>query len=92
MATIEMNMLSVLTCGSVSVRVFCPDMDKMYLEDCEHTVKYPVLWLLHDDGGAALDWLQTPAERMAKKYGIFLIAPDQHHAIGTNMKYGPKFE
>lgn len=92
MATIEMNMLSVITCGSISVRVFCPGMDKLALDDKEHSVKYPVLWLLHTDGGAALDWLQTPAERIAEKYGIFLIAPDQHHAIGTDMEFGPRYE
>lgn len=92
MASIEMNMLSVITCGSISVRVFCPGMDKLALEDRTHTTKYPVLWLLHTDGGAALDWLETPAERIAEKYGIFLIAPDQHHALGTDMKFGPRLE
>lgn len=92
MATIEMNLLSVITCGSISIRVFCPGMDKLALDDREHKVKYPVLWLLHTDGGAALDWLETPAERLAEKYGIFIIAPDQHHALCTNMKYGPRYE
>ena len=92
MATIEMNMLSVITCGSISVRVFCPGMDKLALEDRSHATRYPVLWLLHDDGGAALDFLDTPAERIAKQYGIFLIAPDQHHAMGTDMKFGPRYE
>lgn len=92
MATIEMNMLSVITCGSISVRVFCPGMDKLALDDKAHTVKYPVVWLLHTDGGAALDWLETPAERIAEQYGIFLIAPDQHHALGTDMKFGPRYE
>lgn len=92
MATIEMNLLSVITCGSISIRVFCPGMDKLALDDKEHKVKYPVLWLLHTDGGAALDFLETPAERLAEKYGIFIIAPDQHHALCTNMKYGPRYE
>ena len=92
MATIEMNMLSVITCGSISVRVFCPGMDKLYLDDKAHEKKYPVIWLLHTDGGAALDWLSTPAERIAEEYGVFLIAPDQHHALCTNMKYGPRYE
>ena len=92
MAQIEMNMLSVITCGSTSVRVFCPGMDKLYLDDAKHEKKYPVLWLLHDEGGAALDWLQTPAERLAEKYGIFIIAPDQHHTLCTDMKFGPRFE
>lgn len=92
MATIEMNLLSVITCGSISIRVFCPGMDKLALDDREHRVRYPVLWLLHTDGGAALDWLETPAQRLAEEYGIFIIAPDQHHAICTDMKYGPRYE
>ena len=92
MAQIEMNMLSVITCGSISVRVFCPGMDKLALDDREHKTRYPVLWLLHDEGGAALDWLATPAERLAERYGVFLIAPDQHHTLCTDMKYGPRFE
>lgn len=92
MATIEMNMLSVITCGSISVRVFCPGMDKLALSDSEHKKRYPVLWLLHDDGGAALDWLSSPAEQIAEEYGIFLIAPDQHHALCTDMQFGPRYE
>ena len=92
MASIEMNMLSVITCGSISVRVFCPGMDKLALDDREHSTRYSVIWLLHDEGGAALDWLATPAERLAEHYGVFLIAPDQHHALCTDMKYGPRYE
>ena len=92
MAQIEMNALSVILCGSFSVRIFLPEMDKLALDDAAHEKKYPVLWLLHDDGGAALDWLATPAEKLAAKYGIFIIAPDQHHSMCTNMKYGPRYE
>jgi len=92
MAQIELNALSVITCGSFSARIFLPEMDKLWLDDKDHQKKYPVLWLLHDEGGAALDWLATPAERLAAQYGIFIIAPDQHHAMCTNMKYGPRYE
>lgn len=92
MAQIEMNALSVITCGSISVRIFLPEMNLLALDDKEHQKKYPVLWLLHDEGGAALDWLATPAERCAAKYGIFIIAPDQHHCLCTDMKYGPRYE
>ena len=92
MAQIEMNALSVITCGSFSARIFLPEMNKLALDDKGHQKKYPVLWLLHDEGGAALDWLATPAERLAAQYGIFIIAPDQHHAMCTNMAYGPRYE
>lgn len=92
MAQIEINALSVITCGSFSARVFLPEMNLLHLDDSEHRKKYPVLWLLHTDGGAALDWLATPAERCAAQYGIFIIAPDQHHCLCTTMKYGPRYE
>lgn len=92
MANIEINALSVITGGSFSARVFVPEMDKLWLDDSEHIKKYPVLWLLHTDGEAAVDWMRTPAERLAAKYGIVIIAPDQHHTLTTNMEYGPLFE
>ena len=92
MAQIEMNALSVITCGSVTVRIFLPGMDKMALDDAGHTKKYRVLWLLHDEGESSVQWLASPAERIAEKYGIFIACPEQHHALCTNMKYGPRFE
>lgn len=92
MAQIEMNALSVILCGSFSARVFLPEMDLLALDDAAHQKKYPVLWLLHNEGGAALDWLATPAEQCAVKYGVFLIAPDQHHSLCTSMDYGPRYE
>ena len=86
MAQIEMNALSVITCGSISVRIFLPEMNLLALDDTEHTKKYPVLWLLHDEGGAAIDWLATPAEQCAAKYGIFIIAPDHHHEVRSPVR------
>lgn len=92
MANIELNALSVITCGSFTARVFVPEMDKLDLDDREHAKKYPVLWLLHTDGESSIDWMRTPAEHLAAKYGIIIIAPDQHHALTTNMDYGPRYE
>lgn len=92
MAYFEFNALSVIMGGSFAARVFMPEMDKLQLEDKEHEKKYPVLLLLHDSGGAAVDWQQTPAERCAAEHGIFIIAPDVQHALGTDMKYGPQYE
>jgi S-formylglutathione hydrolase FrmB len=92
MAQIEINALSVITCGSFSVRVFLPEMNLLALDDGGHQQKYPVLWLLHTEGGAAVDLLATPAERCAARYGIFIIAPDQHHSLCTSMRYGPRYE
>ena len=92
MALFELNALSVIMGGSFAARVFIPEMDKLQLDDKEHKTEYPILLLLHDSGGAAVDWQQTPAERCAAENGIFIIAPDVQHALGTDMKYGPDFE
>lgn len=92
MAYIEFNALSTILCGSFSAKIFLPEMSGMYLDDEKHQKKYPVLWLLHSEGGTALDWLTTPAEQCAVRHGIVIIAPDVQHSLGTNMVYGPKFE
>jgi S-formylglutathione hydrolase FrmB len=92
MAFFELNALSVVMCGSFAARVFIPEMDRLQLDEKEPKTKYPVLLLLHDSGGAAVDWHQTPAERCADENGIFIIAPDVQHTLGTDMLYGPKYE
>jgi len=92
MAFIEMNALSTILCTSFSAKVFLPEMDKLHLDDDGREMKYPVLWLLHSEGGTALDWLTTPAEKCAVENGIFIIAPDVQHTMGSNMEYGPKYE
>jgi S-formylglutathione hydrolase FrmB len=92
MAFFEFNALSVVMCGSFAARIFIPEMDKLKLDDSDHKTKYPVLLLFHDSGGAAVDWQRTPAERCAAEHGIFIIAPDVQHALGTDMLYGPKYE
>ena len=92
MSYIEFNALSVYMGGSFSAKVFTPEMDKLHLDDGEHKKRYPVLWLLHNDGGTALDWLRTPAEKCAADNGIIIIAPDLGHTLCTNMDYGPEYE
>jgi S-formylglutathione hydrolase FrmB len=92
MAYLELNALSTILCGSFSAKVYLPEMDKLFLDDEKHEKKYPVLWLLHSEGGTALDWNKTMAENCAREYGIFIIAPDTQHTLCTNMDYGPKYE
>lgn len=92
MAYLKLNALSTVLCGSFSAKVYLPEMDKLFLEDEKHEKKYPVLWLLHSEGGSALDWNKTMAENCAADYGIIIIAPDIQHTICTNMYYGPKYE
>ena len=92
MAYLELNALSTILCGSFSAKVYLPEMDKLMLEDEKHEKKYPVLWLLHSEGGSSLDWNKTMAEKCAVEFGIFIIAPDAQHTICTNMDYGPNYE
>ena len=92
MAYLEFNALSTILCGSFSAKIYLPEMDKLQIEDETHEKKYPVLWLLHSEGGTALDWNRTMAEKCAADYGIFIIAPDAQHTICTNMDYGPNYE
>ncbi len=92
MAYLELNALSTILCGSFSAKVYLPEMDKLFLDDEKHEKKYPVLWLLHSEGGTALDWNKTMAEKCAAEFGIIIIAPDTQHTICTNMDYGPRYE
>lgn len=92
MACLECNAMSSVLCHSFSLRVFLPEMDKLHLDDRQHTLRYPALWLLHSDGCSALDWLSTPAERCAREYGIIILAPDMQHTLCTDMRYGPAYE
>ena len=92
MAFFELNALSVILGGSFAVRVFIPEMDKLQLDDAAHAHRYPVLVLLHDEGGACMDLQRTPAERLAAEHGIFILAPDVQHTLGANMEYGPQYE
>lgn len=92
MAYLELNALSTILCGSFSAKIYLPEMNMLDLDDEKHEKKYPVLWLLHSEGGTSLDWNRTMAENCAAEYGIFIIAPDAQHSICTNMDYGPKYE
>ncbi len=92
MAYMEFNALSVVLCGSFSAKVFLPEMPQMELKHPGQGKKYPVLWLYHSEGGTALDWVKTSAERCAERHGIIIIAPDAQHSLCTNMDYGPQYE
>lgn len=92
MAYLEMNALSVILCGSFRASIFLPEMDALQLDDEKHERRYPVLWLLHTEGGSSLDWNRTMAEKCAVEFGIVIVAPDAQHSLYTNMEYGPKYE
>ena len=92
MAYAEFNALSTVLGGSFTARVFLPGLDKLDLEEREHKRRYPVIWLLHSDGETSLQFLKTPIESLVEKYGFVAIAPDMHHAMATDMKWGPNYE
>lgn len=39
-----------------------------------------------------MDFTAMPVEKCAVEMGIFIIAPDAQHTLGTDMVYGPKYE
>ena len=92
MAYLELNALSTILGGAFTARVFLPGLDRLDLVDARHQKRYPVLWLLHTDGETSLEFLKTPAESLAEQYGFIAIAPDLHHSMGTDMKWGPNVE
>lgn len=92
MAYIEFNALSTVLGGSFTARIFLPEPDRLALDDASHQKTYPVLWLLHTDGETSLEFLKTPIERLAEQYGFIAIAPDLHHSMGVDMKWGPNVE
>lgn len=92
MAYVEFNALSTVLGGSFTARAFLPGLDRLDLEDARHQKRYPVLWLLHTDGETSLEFLKTPVEGLAERYGFIAIAPDLHHSMGVDMKWGPNVE
>lgn len=86
MAYLELNALSTVLCGSFSAKIFLPEMNGLALDDRKHERKYPVLWLLHNEGGMALDFTAMPVEKCAVENGIFIIAPDAQHSLCSNNK------
>ena len=48
------------------------------------------MWMVQ--GLSLIHIFSTPAEACAAQYGIFIIAPDQHHSLCTSMRYGPRYE
>lgn len=92
MSYIVFNALSTVLGGSFTARLFLPGLDKLVLDDRAHQKRYPVVWLLHTDGETSLEFMKTPMESLAEKYGFIAIAPDMHHAMGTDMKWGPNYE
>ena len=92
MAYVEFNALSTVLGGSFTARAFLPGLDRLDLKDARHQKRYPVLWLLHTDGESSLEFLKTPVEGLAERYGFIAIAPDLHHSMGVDMKWGPNVE
>ena len=91
MAVIEMNALSVCLSGSFAAKVFAPSQKS--LSETNDGRGYPVLFLLHDDGGDSTDFLMRKVfEDMAKDCGIYLIAPNIAHSFGVDMDCGVDYE
>ncbi len=87
MAHIELNALSVNLAGTFGAHIYFPELDKLGKK------QYPVLWFIHDDGGAPEDLLRFPGlEEYAMTHGVFVIAPTVSHSLATDMAFGTENE
>ena len=92
MAYIEFNALSVCLGGSFTASVFAPELKDLKKNETLDKL-YPVLYLIHDDGGDSTDFRGiADIEKMASEYGIYIIAPSISHSFCLDMDYGPEYE
>jgi putative tributyrin esterase len=55
--------------------------------------KFPVLWLLHDEGKNARSFLyDCSLQRLAEERRVLIVAPDLQNSLGCNMKPTPAWE
>ena len=89
MAHIEIHALSVKLAGTFDAHVFFPEEEVIKSEK-----KFPVLWMIHEDGTGTFDLMRHTAlmEKIAEEKQIFVIAPMVSHSLATNMVYGTKNE
>ena len=89
MAHIEIHALSVKLAGTFDAHVFFPEQEVM-----ETDKKFPVLWMIHEDGTGTFDLMRHAVlmEKIAEEKKIFVIAPMVSHSLATNMAYGTKNE
>ncbi|MEX1377253.1 MAG: alpha/beta hydrolase-fold protein [Eubacteriales bacterium] len=92
MAYIEFNALSKYLGGSFSAGVFAPELKEMK-DDKRTDKKYPVLYLIHDDGGDFSDIHGIEGiEKLASELKMYIIAPSIAHSFCLDMDYGPEYE
>ena len=89
MAHIEIHALSVKLAGTFEAHVFFPEQEVEKAEE-----KFPVLWMIHEDGTGTFDLMRHAAlmEKIAEEKKMFVIAPMISHSLATNMAFGTKNE
>ena len=89
MAHIEIHALSVKLSGTFEAHVFFPEQEVEKAEE-----KFPVLWMIHEDGTGTFDLMRHAAlmEKIAEEKKMFVIAPMISHSLATNMAFGTKNE
>ena len=83
MAHIEIHALSVKLAGTFEAHVFFPEQEVEKAEE-----KFPVLWMIHEDGTGTFDLMRHAAlmEKIAEEKKMFVIAPMISHSLATNMQ------
>ena len=89
MAHIEIHALSVKLAGTFEAHVFFPEQEVEKAEE-----KFPVLWMIHEDGTGTFDLMRHAAlmEKIAEEKKMFVIAPMISHSLASNMAFGTKNE
>ena len=82
MAHIEIHALSVKLAGTFEAHVFFPEQEVEKAEE-----KFPVLWMIHEDGTGTFDLMRHAAlmEKIAEEKKMFVIAPMISH-LAQRMK------
>ena len=89
MATIQWNALSTSLFGSFEALTILPDA-AFLRENAGH--RYPVLYLLHDNGENAQQFLGMPElEALCNEKQLIICCPWISHSFGCDLRWGGKF-
>lgn len=88
MAIIQWNALSTSLYGSFEALTLLPDAGEMK----EKAERLPVLYLLHDNGENALQFLRSrELETLCNERKIMICCPWLLHSFGQDLRWGGKF-
>jgi len=84
--------------GDASLNVIVPqygesEHHQRMSEEEFYSRRFPVLWLLHGEGGSCSDWLRfTGVERYAREKDLVVVCPTIENSFGINVGRGDPWE